>query len=340
MSQLKPREVEDPCDLPTNRKIFSMNRSISVLASLTVLVLATLCVTGYAQDGEKPASPAKPADATPSPTRSPYRQLVPGVMQTINPMRLAEETVSRHDIVELIAKDPKFSWAKDIELHRDVWVLEFKFKPMRMIWVDIPQPSGHMQRKPIWYIVYSVTNTGKTLHPVETVDLPFPTEGNKKLYKIETVDTPVRFAPEFLLEAHVRTPDAKRVLAKTYADRVIPVAMGPIRMREDPNRRFLSSVEMCREIKVGETLWGIAAWEDIDPKMFEFAVYVTGLTNAYRRYDEPGAYKPGDPVGKGRKTTRKTLKLNFWRPGDQYLEHEEEIRYGVPGGLDYEWVYR
>ena len=46
-------------------------------------------------------------------------------------------------------------------------MLDFKFKPVRMIWVDIPQPSGYMQRKLIWYMVYSVTNTGKVMHPVE-----------------------------------------------------------------------------------------------------------------------------------------------------------------------------
>jgi hypothetical protein len=317
-------------------RILPMNRSISALASLTVMTLAAFSMPGYAQDNAKPLS-----DKTvPSPERSPYRQLVPGVMQTINPMQLAEETVSRHDLVELVAKDSKFTWAQDLELHRDVWVLTFQFKPIRMIWVDIPQPSGYMQRKPIWYMIYSVTNTGKTMHPVEEVDLPFDTEGHKKLYKVEHADQAVRFTPEFLLEAHVRAADGKHILAKTYADRVIPVAIGPIRMREDPNRRFLSAVEICREIKVGETLWGIATWEDIDPKLFEFSVYVGGLTNAYRRIDEPGAYKPDDPVGKGRKTIHKTLKLNFWRPGDQYLEHEDEIRYGRPGGLDYEWVYR
>ena len=143
------------------------------------------------------------------------------------------------------------------------------------------------------------------------------------------VDRPVRFTPEFLLEAHVRRPD-ESILNKVYPDRVIPVAMGPIRLREDPNRHFLTSVEMCREIKVGETQWGIATWEDIDPRTFRFSVYVIGLTNAYRWTDQEGGYKKGDPIGKGRKLHRKTLKLNFWRPGDQYYEHEEEIRYGVP----------
>ena len=243
-------------------------------------------------------------------------------------------------MVELLAVDPKFDWAKDIPFRRDVWVLDFKFKPVRMIRVDIPQPSGYMQRKLIWYMVYSVTNTGKVMHPVEDVDLPYETSEKKQLYEVKKVDGPVRFAPEFLLEAHVRRPDHS-VLTKVYPDRVIPVAMGPIRLREDPNRRFLTSVEMCRKLEVGETQWGVATWEDIDPKTFQFSIYVVGLTNAYRWTDEPGEFKQGDPIGKGRKLYRKTLKLNFWRPGDQYFEHEEEIRYGIPGKVDdYEWVYR
>ena len=53
-----------------------------------------------------------------------------------------------------------------------------------------------------------------------------------------------------------------------------------------------------------------------------------------------GRVKPGESTLAGRKLYRKVLKLNFWRPADQYYEREEEIRYGVPGGVDYEWVYR
>ena len=109
----------------------------------------------------------------------------------------------------------------------------------------------------------------------------------------------------------------------------------------NPNRHFLTTVEMCRELKVGETQWGIATWEDIDPKTFQFSVYVVGLTNAYRWTDQPGEFKQGDPVGKGRKVYRKEPQLNFWRPGDQFIEGEEEIRYGIPGKVDdYQWVYR
>jgi hypothetical protein len=177
------------------------------------------------------------------------------------------------------------------------------------------------------------------MHPVEDVPAPDEIYDKKELVEVKMVDRAVRFTPEFLLEAQVRRPD-KSILTKVYPDRVMPAAMGAIRLREDPNRRFLTSVEMCRKFDVGETRWGIATWEDIDPKTFQFSLYVVGLTNAYRWTDQPGELKPGDPIGKGRKLQRKILKLNFWRPGDQYYEHEEEIRYGIPGGVDYQWVYR
>ncbi len=334
-----------------------MNRSISVWAWLAALMLLLSCSRVFADEDAAAEPPAAkpPAEKQPAPsTKTPFRQLAPGVMISVDPMRKLAESVSRHNVVELLAVDPKFDWAKDVPFRRDVWVLDFKFKPVRMIWIDIPQPSGYMQRKLIWYLVYSVTNTGQVMHPVESEDLPYEVYDKRQLATVEMVDRPVRFKPEFLLEAQVRRPD-KSILKKVYPDRVIPVAMGPIRLREDPNRHFLTSVEMCRELKVGETQWGIATWEDIDPKTFQFSVYVVGLTNSYRWTDQEGEFKKGDPIGKGRKLYRKILKLNFWRPGDQYYEHEEEIRYGVPeellpkdreghpkipDGLDYEWVYR
>ena len=252
-----------------------------------------------------------------------YRQLAPGVLKSVPADPEINETFSRHDIVELTAVDPKFDWAKDIAFRRDIWHLEFQFKPVRMIQVDVPQPGGKLQRKLIWYMVYSVTNPGKALHPVQD---------ENGTYKVETVDKPVRFVPEFLLESHE--------FNKTYPDRFIPAALGPIRTREDAAREFLSTVDAVREIQVGETIWGVAMWEDVDPRIDRFSIYVHGLTNAYQWQDETGKFKPGDPIGTGRRLARKTLKLNFWRPGDEYFEHEGEFRYGIPGEVDYEWVYR
>jgi hypothetical protein len=323
-------------------------------AGLAVVLAAAVCVSpdlgqekaATAPAAARPAAPA--ADPSSAPPRAaaapapaavtqdtlavglplpggPYRVLAPGVMHTVNPMREVQETYSRHDVVELLAADPKMDWAKNVAFRHDVFALQFSFKPVRFVWVDIPQVSGRMQQKLIWYLVYSVTNPGKIAHPVQQPD---------GTYQVEPVDKKVRFSPQFLLESQLPGDD------RAYPDRVIPVAMVRIRAREDPYRAFLNSAEINRDIDVGETLWGIATWEDVDPRIETFSIYVTGLTNAYRWTDEPGRYKAGNPIGTGRRLSRKTLKLNFWRPVDEFHQNEDAIRFGIPGQVDYEWVYR
>jgi hypothetical protein len=277
-------------------------------AAMTLAVIAIGC------SGIAVAQQAAPAAAGP-------RKLAPGVVRTVDPARQVEETNSRHDMLGVVAFDADFEWAKGLSFRHDIWSLEFKCKPMRMIWVDVPQQSGRMKRKLIWYLLYSVTNTGQTMRPVD--------DGNDN-FKVEIVKTDIRFVPQFLLRSHET--------GTVYADRVIPVAVSAIRMREDPARRFYNSAEMLRTIKVGETLWGVATWEDLDPQIDRFSVYVKGLTNAYRWEDDQAAYKKGDPLS-GRRLGVKTLKLNFWRPGDEYFEHEGEFRLGIPGQKDYDWVY-
>lgn len=297
-----------------------------------MVVLAGVCLAAF---GQQPKAPAG------GPPAMVPRPLAPGVMLSVDPDREVKESVSRHDVVELLAVDPKYDWAKDIAFRHDVWTLDFKFKPVRMIWVDVPQASGKMQRQLIWYMVYSVRNTGKVMHPVEDAALPYQTFEGRKLYEVKFEDRPLRFLPEFLLEGR-RGMKTDSGPVSVYRDRVIPVAVGPIATREDPSRQFLTTVEMCgREINVGETLWGVVTWEYVDPEIHRFSVYVKGLTNAYRWRDDPGTYKKGDEPGTGRRLYQKTLKLNFWRPADAYFEHEEEIRFGVPGerDRDYEWVY-
>ena len=54
-----------------------------------------------------------------------------------------------------------------MKFRREIWCLEFSFKPLRMIEVDVPLPAGGTQRKLVWYLVYRVRNTGQVLKPVE-----------------------------------------------------------------------------------------------------------------------------------------------------------------------------
>jgi hypothetical protein len=315
------------------------------------------------------------------------RQFAPGVVTTIPPKPENEEMYSGpRPLVELplaipgLEYDPKlasksstiFARAKEATLRRTIWNLEFSFKPMRMLYVDIPQPTNRMQRQLVWYMVYRVRNLGKHIQPLEkpeevklesgdtvrtNVTFERGTTDEVELFGRKTKD--LRFFPHFVL--------ASTEYDKEYLDRVIPAALAPIKAREfpgRPNQKLYDSLTISEAaIPIStetedHSVWGLVTWTNIDPRIDYFVVYVQGLTNAYRFEDPAGAYKAGDPPGAGRKLTKKTLQLNFWRPGDTVDPNEEELRYGcrvdadpadlakilaeygIDKPIDHTWVYR
>ena len=270
----------------------------------------------------------------------PGRQLPPGVLTVIpSDARTKETFTGPLPIVEITKGMANLDWtpnyaprtdtllelSKRVVLRRDIWNLEFAFKPLRMIEVDVPQPNGRLERKLVWYLVYRVKYDGFDLRPNPTDDrfghTTFPTT--------QPVNVPSRrFFPHFVLESVEYN--------KAYLDRIIPAAIEPIRRREKIAGRLYNTVEITKvavelsDERTDRSVWGVATWEDIDPRIDFFSIYIQGLTNAYQFQDPPGAYQPNDPPGSGRTYKFKTLKLNFWRPGDSVLEHEDEIRYGIP----------
>jgi hypothetical protein len=288
------------------------------------------------------------------------RQFAPGVVTTIPVELEPQEIVGTHDLVEVRA-NPDAHWkpelltesrtlygmSDDVKFRRDAWGLEFSFKPLRMIAVDVPQADGSVERKLVWYMVYAVRNTGETLTPVAGEDGIVSAQPGK--------GGPVRFVPSFVLESQDRTAAGEPVRI-AYLDRVIPAAMAAIQAREAGGRKLLDSTQMAAQpIPVSTSpgdhrVWGVATWEDVDPRIDFFSVYVGGLTNSYRWTDPEGSYSAGDPPGTGREFARKTLQLNFWRPGDEHYQSEGELRfgaargkghlYGVGEGVAYRWVYR
>jgi hypothetical protein len=284
----------------------------------------------------------------------------PGVVTTIPPNFEPDETVSTHDLVEIRANaaaqwkpelmtDSRtlYGMSEGVKFRRDVWCLEFAFKPLRLIHIDVPAPGGKVESKLVWYMVYSVRNTGQILKPVQQPGGVFTTEMGQ--------GGPLRFIPSFVLESHDLTADGQPI-QKSYLDQIIPAAMTAIRARETRGQTLLNSAEMAQQVlapgegRADNRVWGVATWTDVDPRIDFFSVYVGGLTNAYRWDDPAGAYKAGDPPGTGRTFSRKTLQLNFWRPGDEHLQDEKEIRFGVARGkgdlydvsegVAFSWVYR
>ncbi|MDR1960195.1 MAG: hypothetical protein LBQ54_14320 [Planctomycetaceae bacterium] len=302
----------------------------------------------------------------------------------------ADEAFNTHDIVELTTGN-QYPWAKGIRFDKlasstkslidkeikAVSCLEFHFKPIRMIQVDLPNKQGILEKKLVWYMVYSVTNQKwdtKNQNVIQQINKPVARETLPTLdlsitpgssissenigegtYQIKTEDVPIRFVPLFVL-ASSQENTAPQSLAG-YTDQFIPLAFGAICQREDFGMKFESTISITDKIiQPGETVWGIAMWTGIDPRLNYFSVFVSGLSNAYRWENPDGSFKQGDAPGNGRKMVRKTLKLNFWRPGDAANLSENDIRYGVPippqvkvaqetqkegrPPVDFEWVYR
>lgn len=327
------------------------------------------------------------------------RKLGPGVMRSIRPFVNYSDTYQWSAMPEIVGQSNAFDWARDLFYTREIWCLEFRFKPVRMIDVDFPTEKGTMQRHKVWYLVYSVTNTGKQLK--NEVEVPADNkvnvmvessvgqfeplsfeEKNNNLegtYKPSEVDYngskadsngkipgSVRFIPQFVLASNTiqdrlkykkddngylkNLPSGKD--EAIYFDQFLPLAFVKIAVKEDAERKFQNTITFPTiEIKPGDTYWGIATWIDIDrnsddlkmksvdPRIDRFSVYVSGLTNALRWEDTPSSYNPKAKFLEGRTIFRKVLKLNFYRPGDEFDENDEEIHFGQPGELDYQWIY-
>jgi hypothetical protein len=277
-----------------------------------------------------------------------FRRLAPGVETTIAPAVDPHDTVNYHSIVELLTPGvvADLEWTpsstsqtktlKALSTNRafrsTTWYLQFSFKPLRIIQVDLPNEQGRLVPKTVWYMVYRVKNVGGHLKPVEK---PAGDGGLPAAPEVEAVDDPglrtgIHFFPKFTMEADIEGQH------QVYLDKILPAAVAAIRRREDPNRPLFNSVEIgTQAVKLStaaedNSVWGVATWLDVDPRIDFFSIYVTGLSNAYRWSDPEGAFKAGDAPATGRNFTHKTLQLNFWRPGDEYGIYEDQIYIGAP----------
>lgn len=236
------------------------------------------------------------------------------------------------------------SQSRGVTLRHPVWGLEFAFKPARLIEVDIPNETGKMERKTVWYLIYRVRYAGDDLLP-DTPDFADSeaVPGEPKRVRFESV----RFIPRFTLLSKERN--------LVMDSQILAPAVAAIAAKERVQGPLLDHVEIARnEIKLStredeNSVWGVATWTDVDPALNFFAIDVRGLTNAYQINVDSGGEK---------RFYRKTLRIYFWRPGDSFNVPKDRVYLGSPAyedpkrvqyyldqfslkeRLDYQWIYR
>ena len=272
-----------------------------------------------------------------------FRELAPGVLKIIPADQALDDALRRGPLVEITEGQKDLEWtprraasnttfvelARRLEYPRDIWCLEFGFKPPRRIEVDIPVAPDRMRRATVWYLVYRVKNVGgRRLLVGEDADgKPDPAAR-----QVEPFERPVRFLPHFVLESREPLSEEEGLTSyRAYLDRLVPSAMEAIRRREDPARPLLDSAAMAAsDLQPGEERWGVAIWEAVDPRIDYFSISVRGLTNAIEWRTRTGAtVGPDDAPGRHMEQTLESLRLDFWHPGD--ADGDEPVSIGYRG---------
>ncbi len=217
---------------------------------------------------------------------------------------------------------------KRVIMRHDVGCLEFTYKSLRILEVDVPQITGKMQRKTVFYLIYRIRNIGNHLsHKQVSND-----DGSKewKIEKADQISTDAKadvFQAHFVLEGWSQNLRTRTYQKKAYLDRYLPTVVKQIEAYDKTEGKLHDSIAISKmkiPVEKGDDakgVWGVAVWEDVDPKMNYIQVYVRGLTNAFKVEEKLDGSKIYE---------HKTLQLNFWRKDDEFELSSENIAKGIP----------
>lgn len=235
-------------------------------------------------------------------------------MLAANSARAAE--LSRGFVAELAGN----ATGEELTAQPDLWALNVQFKPLRMMWIELPDPkTGEKKKELITYLIYRISSPPLVRPPVTIDNVPVNDDDPRP--------SPPQFAPELTLV----TEDNGR--QQVYHDQILPEAQAAIERRE--RMKLLNSVQIVGTIPEpaasdtaeGESRNGVAIWRGVDPTADFFKIFMTGFSNGFQT--KPGA--DGKPI-----VWRRTIVQDFARPGDEFVQNETEVNHRNPP----EWIYR
>jgi hypothetical protein len=199
-----------------------------------------------------------------------------------------------------------------------IWVLDFRFKPLRSIKVNVPGRGEQV----CYYLWYQVIN--KTAKPQLFVpNFELVTHDTRKVYRDEILPT--------VLDAIADIEDPSGILKIKSSNSItrdpipasrpnaIPRAVTGVAIFTDPNEPLPRDSAAVKQEKAKQ------------PKLSDsnyFSLFIAGLSNGWAETES---------IGDSSKTVvrRKTLQLKFRRFGDGALRRDEDLRY-----IGHEWLYR
>lgn len=172
---------------------------------------------------------------------------------------------------------PSQASGEEREQQTDLWVLEVRFKPLRLIRLNLTDPkTGKKSRQLVWYLLYRAVNR------------PLPSKGDPNgvdpQNQFDAVPGKPLFAPEFTLVTNDN--DGQRI----YPDNILPEAQAAIAIRERLPQ-LKNSVQVVGPIPEVtpyaakqdiSPVYGVVTWVGVDPRTDFATIYMSGFSNGYR----------------------------------------------------------
>ena len=171
---------------------------------------------------------------------------------------------------------------EELNQQTDLWVLEVRFKPLRLISVNLTDPkTGKKTKQLVWYLVYRAVNR------------PLPFKGDPNGVNPQNVFDPTPgeplFAPEFTLITNDN--DSQKI----YSDDILPEAQAAIAARERLPQ-LKNSVQVVGPVpkatpvdakQDNAPIYGVVTWKGIDARTDFVTIYMSGFSNGYRHVRGP-----------------------------------------------------
>ncbi len=165
----------------------------------------------------------------------------------------------------------------ETERQLGLWVLEVRFKPLRLAALQLTNPkTGKKSKQLVWYLLYRAVNRH------------LPSKGDPDQINPQNTFDPLPSKPLFAPEFTLVTNDNGR--QQIYPDQILPEAQAAIAIRERLPQ-LKNSVQVVGPIPDPtpanakqdiNPIYGVVTWTGVDARTDHVTIFMSGFSNGYR----------------------------------------------------------